>query len=374
VAGLASSGADGTRKSRRSEFATFFGVRSWGADMSGEAVTGENMPVESDAAAQTAEQPAAAADGTQANDPSGHAHISGQAAARSEDGEEKEQPTPSPRRRMPSGLSASISPGSISAKLSGGATLDAPIDISLASGNPFPATGGGDDPHPGPQGSGGASPAALGGGGGRAAADGQAASAVPNVLLPQSQFSGQVRDQNFLPAQMQQHAQASAPLGAAATHSSAAPAAVAAAAPDLARMAGVHQSSAMARPNMFPGQPAMQGMTLEADLRPPAGEGSLTSIDPHQTHLIQFVGERVNSPADARALHAIMVARHGDVGAPTGEKAGASVAGSVSSFANRSAAAAAARLHPPHACLPVPAGKLPLSVCCAQWLLRTAPH
>ena len=134
-------------------------------------------------------------------------------------------------------------------------------------------------------------------------------------------------------------------------------------------MAGVHQSSAMARPNMFPGQPAMQGMTLEADLRPPAGEGSLTSIDPHQTHLIQCVGERVNSPADARALHAIMVARHGDVGAPTGEKAGASVAGSVSSFANRSAAAA--RLHPPHACLPVPAGKLPLSVCCAQWLLRT---
>lgn len=214
----------------------------------------------------------------------------------------KQEPSPSPRRRMPSGLSASISPIESSAgSLNGGTRLHA-TENRPKPGDLPPRTAGAE------------------------AVQSQTA-AIPNSLTATAQSNGQMsvaiagRQSMTLGANVSHTASQvgvcrALPVGASAPASHGlAPQTITSVAPHLAHLAALQGSNNGAVPTFMRGQAALlDGMRTNLALQNPGGEPLAINQAPStgRRHSIPFqvLGERIDSPPNPSAVNAILSARH----------------------------------------------------------------
>ena len=218
--------------------------------------------------------------------------------------EHSQQPTPSPRRQMPSGLSASISPVERQAGSLNAASHD---DLHRPEPGALPAVFQVGTVVAA------AAPTAVGGGNGQISAGIAGGNVNSEANRSQAAVTQSVRESADYQKVGMIGALAPAPAPAPVTHGHPAQT-VAGAAPDLARVAGLYQGNAAAGIPTFmhsQGGPFdAAGMRDNGVAEPPA---------------FQVLGERLDSPPDVRILDAILLMRHGE--APTGWSGGDSLRG-----------------------------------------------
>lgn len=222
-----------------------------------------------------------------------------------QNGQSDMQPTPSPRRRMPSGLSASISPSSVGGSLGGGVQLlQAPVQRSepgRQTDGPLLLSG---------TAAADASPTCIGGGNGRMSvgnASGQHTGRGARANGAQV-MSNTIRQAGVYPAE----AHGTLPVGAPApAMHGLPPQLVAGIVPDLAHLAVPYRGHMGTAPTFMHSQAAPFGrVPNNLALRNPSRGGQPPgSTQPRAA--LQVLGERLDSVPDPRALDVIMSARHG---------------------------------------------------------------
>lgn len=223
-------------------------------------------------------------------------------------------PTPSPRRQMPSGLSASISPETLAGSVDGVAQLQDDAGAATQTAGPGALSAGAGSALQSSPAAAAASSTAMGGGNGQKSAS---AAAVRSVRLEVNR-SPMEAVANVRREPVAEH-QAAAP-GVLTTGASAPPShesTVAGAVPGLARMAAPYQGNNGGIPTFMHGQAGpLHGMRDNPALQNPGGRVEPPRIT--QVPRYQLLGERLDGPPDPRALDTIMSARHGQAPASNG--------------------------------------------------------
>jgi hypothetical protein len=229
----------------------------------------------------------------------------------------QKRPTPSPRRQLPSGLSASISPESLAGSLDGGAQLR---EDGAAEPAPGALPAGADTMLQSGPAAAAAYSTTVGGGDSQKSAATSGGQSVRPEVNRQSQ-TGPARSVREPVAEYQAAAPRVLTAGAPAPANRRSDQTVAGAVPDLAHMAVPYQGNTRGIRTFIHAQPAgpLNGMRENLALQNPGRRG-----DPHGTTLLnapakrQLLGERLDGPPDPRALNTIMSARLGQAPASNG--------------------------------------------------------